>query len=192
MSATNRGAKRVENDFYETPPECTRAIIPYLIEEGERGLNILDPCAGDCAIVSEVMRNRPGQNYSFWDIDESHEGMGTYRNALSNEPWLMLNGQEVDLIITNPPYKLAFEFVMRALYEVKLSGTVAMLLRLPFLESVARQEFHRDYPADIYVFAKRPSFTKNGKTDATAYAWFVWGPGRGGRWSILPHAKKAT
>jgi hypothetical protein len=28
----------------------------------------------------------------------------------------------------------------------------------------------------------RPSFTPDGKTDSAAYAWLVWGPGRGGRW----------
>lgn len=25
----------------------------------------------------------------------------------------------------------------------------------------------------------------HGKTDSAAYAWFVWGPGRGNRWHIL-------
>jgi hypothetical protein len=38
---------------------------------------------------------------------------------------------------------------------------------------------------DVYVLSKRPSFSGNGKTDATAYAWFLFGPGRGGRWQVL-------
>ena len=37
-------------------------------------------------------------------------------------------------------------------------------------------------PADLYPLASRPSFTPDGKTDSAAYAWLVWGPGRGGRW----------
>ena len=186
MSATNRGAVREPNDFYETPPECTRAILPYLKEAGRRG-HVCDPCCGDRAILdiieSEYQIKASDTYNSGIDIDPNRK-CDFERDALSDETW-----GEPDLVISNPPYKHALEFVLTALYRVKPTGTVAMLLRLPFLESVTRQDFHRDYPADIYVFAKRPSFTKNGKTDATAYAWFVWGPGRGGRWTILPHHK---
>lgn len=178
MSATGRSDVRVENDFYETPPECTRAILPWLTRAP-----VLDPCCGDRAILRIVEEEWDVETYGY-DVDPARQPDVT-RDALAPAIW----GACGMLVVTNPPYKLALEFVERALKEVGPTGTVAMLLRLPFLESVRRQGFHAEHPADVYVFAKRPSFTKNGKTDATAYAWFVWGPNLGGRWQILPHEK---
>ena len=63
-----------------------------------------------------------------------------------------------------------------------------MLLRLSFLESKGRVKFHQDFPADVYVLAKRPSFTGDGKADSCAYAWFVWrtpATGHAGRIMVL-------
>ena len=92
---------------------------------------------------------------------------------------------EPNLIIGNPPYSLAIEFVKRSLDLTRVQrGTVALLLRLNWLEGQARAQFHQEHPADVYVLPRRPSFTGSG-TDATAYGWFVWRPGGGGRWSIL-------
>lgn len=182
MSATGRSDVRVANDFYETPPECTRAILSHL----PKG-RVLDPCCGDRAIlrVVEEVWGTPVRGY---DVDPARMP-DVERDALNPVlPWgWPPDASAPELVITNPPYKLALPFVERALKEIARGGTVAMLLRLPFLESVGRQSFHRLHPADVYVFAKRPSFTKDGKTDATAYAWFVWGADRGGRWEILPH-----
>jgi len=191
MSATNRGRARRENDFYETPLECTRAILPELGPP----TSMLDPCCGDGAIL-KVFEDAPGwwswrhRGYDVSPISSRASfASGTLaRDALSDEPWFPKHQlTSLRMVVTNPPYKLAQAFVSRALAEVDKEGRVAMLLRLPFLESLRRQSFHKKHPADVYVFAKRPSFTGDGKTDATAYAWFVWGPGRGGRWSILPH-----
>lgn len=175
MSATGRSNVRVEHDFYETPPECTRAILPHLPKRP-----VLDPCCGDRAIL-RVVEAEWRMAVRGYDVDPARPA-DLHRDALGEQGWGW-----PELIITNPPYKLALPFVERALKEIVAGGTVAMLLRLPFLESVGRQAFHSKHPADVYVFAKRPSFTKDGKTDATAYAWFVWGADRGGRWEILPH-----
>ena len=56
-----------------------------------------------------------------------------------------------------------------------------MLLPLAFVCSEERRQFNREHPADIYILQKRPSFTGKG-SDLTDVAWYVWGPGRGGRW----------
>jgi hypothetical protein len=85
----------------------------------------------------------------------------------------------------NPPYSQAKAFVQRAISEAAPNrGTVAALLRLAFMEGQARAEFHKWNPSDVFVLKKRPSFA-GGRTDSCAYAWFVWGPGRGGRWQVL-------
>jgi hypothetical protein len=60
-----------------------------------------------------------------------------------------------------------------------------MLLRLPWLGSQKRAQWQRENPSNIHVLPKRPSFTADGKTDATEYAWFIWSSDVGGHWSIL-------
>ena len=82
------------------------------------------------------------------------------------------------VIITNPPYNKAIDFIKKALNDVEENGYVIMLLRLNFLETKARKEFFDHYmPEYIYVHHKRISFTKDGGTDSTAYAHFVWRKG---------------
>jgi hypothetical protein len=38
---------------------------------------------------------------------------------------------------------------------------------------------------DVFVLSDRPSFTENGKTDASEYGYWVWGPGTTGIWRPL-------
>ena len=55
---------------------------------------------------------------------------------------------------------------------------VAFLLRLGFLASVQRAEFWKQNPPTrVIVLSKRPSFTGDGKTDRSEYAFFVWEKG---------------
>jgi len=83
-------------------------------------------------------------------------------------------GGDLDLIITNPPFKIALEFLEKSLTESK---TVIYLLRLNFLGTLKRKEFwNANQPTHLFTLAKRPSFTGKG-TDATEYAWFVWDRG---------------
>jgi hypothetical protein len=118
---------------------------------------------------------------------EIKEGVDYFKNGL----WIC------DLIITNPPYNLAEQFLRQSLKE---SRCVVYLLRINFLGSAKRKAFfdkHR--PTHLYVHSERPSFVdvcgkckvkyqKAAKiktcpecggrvkagTDATEYAWFVW------------------
>jgi hypothetical protein len=98
-----------------------------------------------------------------------------------------------DLIVTNPPYSLALPFAERALAHIRPGGIVAFFLRLGFLASLERSEFHRRHPARVLICNPRPSFArflKKGKlttTDASEYAWFVWGGPRewAGTWAHL-------
>lgn len=81
-------------------------------------------------------------------------------------------------IITNPPYKLATEFVLKALELTQRK--VAMFLKIQFLESQKRWDklFSKYPPSVIYVFVKRincyPNNIKNNKSSAVCYAWYIW------------------
>lgn len=188
MSATGRSAAaktghvRAASDFYETPSGVVRAILPHL-----PALRPFDPCAGRGAILTAS-----GMRGDGIELHEEHAefarraGHAVDTADALTTPWLTRHGRAPSLVIANPPFALAQEFVELALAAVDpVRGTVAMLLRLAFLESRKRAAFHQAAPADVFVLAERPSFTGNGKTDSAAVAWMVWGPGRGGRWSIL-------
>jgi len=81
-------------------------------------------------------------------------------------------------IVTNPPYKLAAEFVENGL---KLVPKVIMLLRLSFLESERRSKIlDGGMLARVHVFRKRlPMMHRHGWTgpkssSGVTHAWFVW------------------
>ncbi|MGD9714745.1 MAG: SAM-dependent methyltransferase [Thermomicrobiales bacterium] len=84
----------------------------------------------------------------------------------------------VDWVITNPPFRLAEEFVLRAL-RVARRG-VAILARTVFLESVGRYEaiFLERPPSKFAQFVERVPMVKGRldpkATTATGYAWLVW------------------
>ena len=87
----------------------------------------------------------------------------------------------VDWVITNPPFRLAEEFVIRS-FDVARHG-VAMLVRTVFLESVGRYNrlFRNAPPSQFAQFVERVPMVKgrlDGKAStATGYAWLVWNLG---------------
>jgi hypothetical protein len=94
----------------------------------------------------------------------------------------------VDWTITNPPFRLAEQFIARAL-ETSRAG-VAMIVRTAFLEGAGRYRslFSITPPTDVWQFTERVVMHKGtlsakGST-ATAYCWLVWKLDRlGGPWS---------
>lgn len=181
MSSTGRGAVRNADDFYSTPEWCTRLFFHAL--KIPKGTTILDPCCGDGAILEVASDLGYATEGIELDAERAAEAAAkgfnvVVRDALSADPWA---GPAV--ILTNPPYTYALEFVERAIAE---SGgrDVAMLLRLAFVASKKRAAFHKKHPSDIYPLSRRPSYTGKG-TDSADYALFVWGEGRGNRWFPL-------
>jgi hypothetical protein len=106
--------------------------------------------------------------------DAFEYGYGDVRNFLTH-PY---EANSVDWVITNPPFRLAEEFVLRAL-EIGRQG-VAILARTVFLESIGRYEgiFQKTPPTKFAQFVERVPMVRgrlDGKaTTATGYAWLVW------------------
>lgn len=162
MSATNRGAERAPNDFYETPEWLTRAILPHL----PKPAGVLEPAAGRGAIARVVQ--------SYWPTATVHQGDLAPQSAdIQQSNFLAYSASRglYDLVITNPPYSLAQAFVEKALTAAPV---VAMLLRVNFLGGQKRAAWLRANTPACFVTPRRPSFV-GGKTDATEYAWLVWG-----------------
>jgi hypothetical protein len=84
----------------------------------------------------------------------------------------------VDWVITNPPFRLAEEFVLRALTVARRG--VAVLARTVFLESSGRYRrlFEESPPSKFAQFVERVPMVKGRldikATTATGYAWLVW------------------
>lgn len=99
----------------------------------------------------------------------------------SQQP-LWAENRTFDLIIGNPPYKHAQRFAELAMALLAPGGHLTFLLRLAFLEGQGRaKSIWRDMPPHtVAVATRRPSFTGNGKTDATAYAQFHFVKGHRG------------
>lgn len=200
MSATGRAAGRIAGDFYGTPRPYVLALLPELFPRGpDVWSTIHDPCAGDGAILSAMIEaGFRSSALSGGEIDPvlrmfcaaETTVIPTLGDYLAGPPSPPSGGP--DMIVTNPPYSLALPFAERALSHVRPGGVVAFFLRLGFLAALERSEFHEKHPARILICNPRPSFArfiKGGKvttTDASEYAWFVWGlPGGGGTWAHL-------
>lgn len=173
MSSTNRGSERRPDDFYVTPAWCVdRLFEAYTPQFESDRQSFLEPCVGDGAIVRAVSRRFPHARWTMVDINPRVEGAEKDRIMIGDFLQTAEKRGVHDLICTNPPYTLAQEFIEKS---VRLAPIVCMLLRLNFLASAKRFEFFKrvGVPA-VYVLPTRPSFTEDGKSDSTEYAWMVW------------------
>lgn len=179
MSATNRGVIRNEADYYPTPKYIIEEFLgAFLLDERidrPDKKTWCDPCCGGCdvndpAYSSFIIDNFNPDVVSAFDIREDSKADDVI-------DYLSTPCASHDIIISNPPFNLAKEFIEKALSEVNDDGYVIMLLRINFLGSAARVPFFKEnMPHSIYVHANRPSFSGKG-TDATEYAHFVWKKG---------------
>lgn len=172
-----RRRQRHAHDFYRTPPEITRQFLAVWAR-GKSPATILEPAAGDGAMLEPLREHWPQAELSAWDITPQHPDVKPLAFFLSADT-------KHDLIITNPPYKHALEFAERGLEMLTPGGYLVLLLRLNFLASKRRAAFFRQHlPTDVYVLSRRPSFLqqtgenpREWATDFSDYGWFVWREG---------------
>jgi hypothetical protein len=177
-------------DYFPTPPFATRALCEFL--EREIGplthLSAWEPACGELHMV------RPLSEF-FMDVRASDVHRYCDGHELIDFAVTGATEPDVDLVISNPPFKLAEEFIATALKVARLG--VAMLVRSAFLEGQERHEtlFARNPPSFVLQFVERvamlegrlvrkgdvdPYAEKEGTkvSSATAYAWVVWIKGR--------------
>lgn len=199
MSATNRGGERRKDDLYETPEWLTHALLDELLQRrpGLTTMPAFEMAAGNGAIV-RVMR-RYNDIWPIWIQELSlsrairikrnygvgHHSYGDFLATIPREPDNIFS-QKWGLLITNPPFSLAYEFVEHSLKYMNEQSTLALLMPLTFLGSADRVNYNQKREYEILISPVRPSFTDDGKTDAMVYGWFLWGYGaRPGEWSVL-------
>lgn len=162
----------VESDEnYPTPPWC----VDRLLEEAPFPTGRwLEPCAGDGAIVRAVNNyhlaaGKPVPQWTLGEIRRSCRGdldlfstdviTADFRIFLADLQVRSVRASgkwPFDVVITNPPYSMAAEFIEGCR---TLAPIVAMLLRMNFLASETRAELHRRVlPEQTKVLPNRPSF----------------------------------
>lgn len=164
VGSSRKNGKREDNDFYPTPAFVVEELLKREKFEG----NIWECACGE-GDISEVLLN---QGYKVISTDLVDRGYGKMKDFLTSK--IKSNN-----IITNPPYKFALDFVLKA--KKQSSGKIAMFLKTVWLEGECRYDMFqdRDFPLkSIYQFSKRVSLFKNGKkmknSGMIAYAWYVW------------------
>lgn len=173
MSATNRGSERKAYDFYATPVDVVKNFLNnYDLPKG----NILEPSAGNGNVIKALRDKGIQNNITAIEIrEEEEDNLNMLSDKVIIDNFLEWNSdKDYSVIIGNPPYSLAREFIEKCFEIANENTVIIMLLRTAFLESKSRFEFWQEHPlTELYVLSKRPSFTGKG-TDATSYSWFVW------------------
>jgi hypothetical protein len=158
------------DDLYETPAVAVEALL----EHEQLPAVIWEPACGSGAIVKVLRRH--GQMVVASDLNDCGCPDSTSRVDFLMESHLPTG---VEAIITNPPFKLAHQFMRHAL---ALCPRVVMLGRLAWLESQERSDVLENAGlARVHVFSRRiPMMHRHGwngrriGNSGMAFAWFVW------------------
>lgn len=152
-------------DQYYTPSVAVSQFLDSL----EFSLNgvILEPCCGEGAISKELVKR--GYQVITNDLDTNNKA-DTNLDLSVPLNWRLI--EDVDFIVTNPPFSSASEIISLAHSKAK-RGVIA-LLRLSFIEPCKnRVNFLVDNPPCQMIVTSRISFTGKG-TERMTTAWFIW------------------
>lgn len=173
MLGVNPLADREINDFYATNPKAMEIALPCLKDIG-LSKNIWE-CACGMGHLSEVLKDN-GYIVKSTDLVDRGYGQGGVDFLKVQDLW---NGD----ILTNPPFKLAEEFVKHAMELIEDGNKAIFFLKIQFLEGKARKSMFKKYPLkQLIVYSERQKCAKNAefeKYNATTqcYAWFVFQKG---------------
>lgn len=157
-------------DDFPTPPWATRALMEKVLHKHVvKEMSCREPACGR-GYMSKVLKEYFKEVLS---SDVAEYGYGLEQDFLANHTC-----KKTDWLITNPPFKLAEEFVAKGLNST--TQGLAVLVRTMFLEGVGRHNrlFSKNPPSYVAQFSERVPIIK-GRIDpkassATGYAWIVW------------------
>ena len=171
-------------DDFPTPPWATRALCEMFFPfRSSQVQSVREPAANRGHMVKPLR-----EYFGRVEASDIHDyGAGfPVQDYLSGPP-----PDYTDWTITNPPFKLAEQFIARAL---ECSDNVAIFVRSSFLEGEARYKylFSKTPPSDTLQFSERVVIhkgklvnpnkaildEKTGKmkkpSTATSYSWLIW------------------
>jgi hypothetical protein len=159
-SCNNVHGKRKESDFYGTPYSIVRQFLQRETLEG----TILEPACGGGAIV-KVLKE-----------------FGYECTAYDKETNFLKESKNYDTIITNPPFSIAMQFILKA--KEVANKRFIFLLPLSYLHGKKRYDYiytDKKFPLkNIYVYTRYPmlgdALREDGKyrTGMMVYGFFIW------------------
>ena len=180
---------QADSDHYPTPPllarEGLRAVVELL---GHQPEFMVEPGCADRAPFLTAAANPD------WEADcdtrlvgvehrdvprpEAVDVLGHWFPRTDYLTWTPKSRWAPDLIMTNPPFSLAVEFIERSRQLVDPYGLVVMLLQTGIEGSNDRREFWAKHRPILKLTPRpRPGFVKGGN-DSREYAFYVF-PGHG-------------
>lgn len=180
LAGMSTSRDRVVDDYYATPRNAIEAILNEVELKG----SILEPSAGE-GHISVVLKERyPDSEIISTDLvhrkDKFNVGIEGGIDFLNHE-----FNRIFDNVITNPPFKLAKEFIEKALSIS--NNKVIMFAKIQLLEGKDRREMFSKFPPKyVYVFSKRVNPLRNGEeldengkpwASTMCFAWYVWEKG---------------
>ena len=169
---TETSAARAENDFYATEPKA----IEELMKIEKLNKKIWEPACGMGHLAKPLIRE--GYEVRCTDLIDRGFGEGGVDFLWQFEDW---DGD----IITNPPYRLAEEFIRHGLDIIQKGNKVCMFLKLTFLEGQRRRWLFENHPPKtVWVSSGRIKCGTNGNFEGCssmmAQAWYIWEKGYNG------------
>ena len=167
-----RAWERKPSDFYPTPYDVTQSLIPLIRSLIPDGGRIWEPCSGDMDMTRVLEWH--GYEVTSTDIRETGQGIGgfDFLNDDPEEKWGWI--PEVDMIVMNPPFSLAAEFIERAL---QYTPNVACLMKIDYWNAVSRLPlWQKRIPQFFLPLTWRPAFLakERGNSPLMNCAWCVW------------------
>lgn len=163
VALTGGGGTRKEDDFYATPWEATQALVNTM-KSRLLGRRVWEPACGDGMMARVLEAN--GMTVYGEDLVDRGYGHG-------GRDFLRATGVPMaDIIITNPPFNLAEEFIRHALwFQPKIC---AMLLKANYWNAFERQQLFEDHPpARVMPLSWRLDFTGGGRPTMDCI-WILW------------------
>lgn len=168
------GYERKERDFYPTEPWVTEALC-QAVEFDNRGI-LWEPACGD-GRMAKVLDRWHAAVVSSDIADYGYGETGIDFLDPSSLAWLQnVRANKLAAIVTNPPFDLARQFIVKALELTKEShGKVAMLQRHEFDAPRTNHELFRITGGTKLILHKRPRWSEDDKASPRfPYAWYVW------------------
>lgn len=179
LAGGNPKNKRVEHDFYATNPLALEMLLEHYDFKGD---TFLESCVGQGHLAKVIKRHFPNATLDCVDIVDRG-----YPSTIVADFLTWKSDKKYDCIITNPPFSLGLEFVIKGMELLKDGGQMALFLKIQFLEGAKRKEMFEKYPPKyIYVFRNRMATWNNGQETDTngkkwsttmCHCWFIWEKG---------------
>lgn len=175
-SKVNMG-QRISSDMYQTPYSMTEQFMEvFTIPKG--GI-VLEPACGEGAI-SKVLKSY--NSFYVTEYDLKHES--TQVSMEESNKNFFNETRQFEYIITNPPYRLATDFIRKCMQVC--THKFALLMPLPYLHGQKRyRELYNNTSApfrleSVYIYTRMPMLSEtireDGKypTGMQVYAWYVF------------------